>query len=195
MASLGATLWLTGLSGSGKTTIARAVAACLTARGHAVEVLDGDELRQGMCRDLGFAMSDRDENVRRVGYVARLLSRNGIVAVVALMSPRSEARASVRAAHEAPFIEVHVHCSLAALKARDTKGLYEAASRGEVRNLPGWDLPFEEPVAPHLKIDTSITNLAECVENVVEFAVLHLANDHAVRRNATPRVGVPAGRR
>src|SRR5687767_301225 len=123
----GFTLWLTGLSGAGKSTLAGAVGAELARRGLRVEILDGDAVRTHLSQGLGFSKDDRDTNVRRIGFVARLLSRNGVVAITAAISPYRELRREVRAQHECPFVEVFVSCPLATVVERDRKGLYARA--------------------------------------------------------------------
>jgi adenylyl-sulfate kinase len=149
------TLWLTGLSGAGKSTLAFAVRDELISRGMRVEVLDGDEVRKTLSEGLTFSKADRDTNVRRLGFVARLLSRNGVVAIVAAISPYAAARDEVRNSHEAPFIEVFVDCPLDELIRRDTKGLYDKARRGELAGLTGVSAPYEAPAAPDLRIATA----------------------------------------
>jgi adenylylsulfate kinase len=159
-------IWLTGLSGSGKTTIARGVAESLRARGLAVVLLDGDDLRAGLSPNLGFSRSDRDEHVRRVGFIADLLSRSGVVAIVAVISPFRATREAVRARTRV-FIEVFVSCSLDELMRRDTKGLYARAHRGELSGLTGVNDPYEEPLAAELRVDTERTGPQECVTAVI----------------------------
>ena len=127
MVEQGFTLWFTGLSGAGKSTLSEAIADELRKRGHRVERLDGDEVRQRLSRGLGFSKEDRDENIRRIGFVARLLSRNGAVAVAAAISPYQALRDEIRREHDAPFIEIFVDCPLDALVKRDPKGLYAKA--------------------------------------------------------------------
>jgi bifunctional enzyme CysN/CysC len=149
----GATVWLTGLSGSGKSTIAYATEAALTTRGVLAYTLDGDNLRHGLNGDLGFSAADRDENVRRVGEVARLLADAGVVAFVPVVSPYRAARDRVRALHEAadlPFLEVFVDTPLEICEQRDPKGLYARARAGELTGLTGVDDPYEAPLAPDL---------------------------------------------
>ena len=150
----GFTLWFTGLSGAGKSTLSLAVAEELQKRGHTVERLDGDEVRQRLSRGLGFSKGDRDENIRRIGYVARMLSRSGTVAIAAAISPYRNIRDEVRREHDAPFVEVFVDCSLETLKARDPKGLYARALRGEIQHFSGISDPYEAPVAPEITVHT-----------------------------------------
>jgi adenylylsulfate kinase len=156
-ARLGATVWLTGLPSAGKTTIARALAARLRAAGRRVEVLDGDELRQHLTADLGFSRADRDTNVRRVGYVARLLAQHGVLVLVPVIAPYAEARAAVRALHEesgAAYVEVHVATPVQVCAERDVKGLYARARAGTLTGLTGVDDPYEPPSSPDLRLDT-----------------------------------------
>jgi adenylyl-sulfate kinase len=167
----GFTLWLTGLSGAGKTTLAAGLRDALIARGHRVEVLDGDEVRKNLSAGLGFSKEDRDTNVRRIGYVARLLSRNGVVAIAAAISPYRDTRDEVRREHEAAFVEVFVDCSLDALMRRDRKGLYAKAMRGEIQNLTGVSDPYEPPSGADVTVHTdreqvheSLAKILSCLE-------------------------------
>jgi adenylyl-sulfate kinase len=149
----GFTLWFTGLSGAGKSTLANLAALELRERGHRVEILDGDEVRTNLSKGLGFSKEDRDTNIRRIGYVCRLLSRNGVVAVSAAISPYREIRDEVRRAHDR-FFEVFVKCSLDELVRRDVKGLYEKALRGEIAHFTGVSDPYEEPLDPELVVES-----------------------------------------
>ncbi|MFN8035353.1 MAG: adenylyl-sulfate kinase [Acidimicrobiia bacterium] len=149
----GATVWFTGLSGSGKSTVAVEVERLLLAAGRPTYLLDGDNLRHGLNADLGFSEADRHENVRRAGEVARLFADAGVVALVPLISPYREGRDRVRAAHAAaglPFVEVFVDTPLAECERRDPKGLYARARRGELAGFTGIDDPYEPPEAPEL---------------------------------------------
>ena len=151
----GATLWFTGLSGSGKSTVAVAVERRLLEAGTPAYLLDGDNLRHGLNRDLGFSAEDRSENVRRVGEVARLFADAGVVALVPLISPYRADRDRARAAHDAarvPFFEVFVNTPIEECEARDPKGLYAKARAGEITGFPGIDDPYEAPVAPDLEL-------------------------------------------
>jgi bifunctional enzyme CysN/CysC len=151
----GATVWFTGLSGSGKSTVADAVATRLLAAGRAVYVLDGDNVRHGLNADLGFSATDRAENVRRIGEVARLVADAGLVALVPVVSPYRADRDRVRAAHDLaalPFVEVFVDTPLATCEARDPKGLYAKARAGELTGMTGIDDPYEPPTAPELHL-------------------------------------------
>ena len=148
------TVWLTGLSGAGKSTIARAAAVELTHGGTPAYVLDGDELRAGLSADLGFTLEDRAEQVRRAGHVARILGDAGVVVLAALISPTRTERASVRAMHpDGRFIEVHVATALEVCEERDVKGLYARARAGEIPDFTGIDSPYEAPEAPELVLD------------------------------------------
>ena len=148
----GFTLWFTGLSGAGKSTLASAVRDELIARGRRVEVLDGDEVRTHLSKGLGFSKEDRDTNIRRIGYVARLLSRNGVAVITAAISPYRDVRDEVRRSHEAPFVEAFVECSIDELTRRDVKGLYAKALRGEIAHFTGVSDPYEPPVAPQIHV-------------------------------------------
>lgn len=153
----GFTLWLTGLSGAGKTTLAARLAAELTVRGVNVEVLDGDEVRTNLSKGLGFSKEDRDTNIRRIGYVCRLLSRNGVGTLSAAISPYRAVRDEVRLAierEEVQFIEVFVKCPIAVLAERDVKGLYKKALAGEIQGFTGVSDPYEEPLAPDVVVET-----------------------------------------
>jgi adenylylsulfate kinase len=160
----GATVWLTGLPSAGKSTIARALASTLRADGYHVELLDGDELRTHLTADLGFSREDRDTNVRRVGFVAGLLARNGVIALVPVIAPYAVARAAVRADHDidgTAFVEVHVATSLELCAERDVKGLYAKQRAGEIRGLTGVDDPYEIPQDPELRLDTQGLSVEE----------------------------------
>lgn len=163
----GFTLWLTGLSGAGKSTLAAAMRTELIRHGLRTEILDGDEMRKTLCRGLGFSREDRDTNIRRIGLVARLLSRNGVVAVVAAISPYEEARRDVRQSHEAPFVEVFVDCAIEELLERDTKGLYAKALDGRVGSFTGISDPYEVPSDPEVVVHSDRETVAESVGAIV----------------------------
>jgi bifunctional enzyme CysN/CysC len=151
----GATVWFTGLSGSGKSTVAVAVERALVAAGRPAYLLDGDNLRHGLNADLGFSAEDRTENIRRVGEVARLFADAGVVALVPVISPYRADRSRARSIHEAlglPFVEVFVDTPLALCEARDPKGLYARARAGEITGFTGIDDPYEAPSAPDLRL-------------------------------------------
>ncbi len=162
----GFTLWFTGLSGSGKSTLSTALEAVLLERGLRVEVLDGDEVRTNLSKGLGFSKEDRDTNIRRIGYVCNLLSRNGVAAVSAAISPYREIRDEVRGTIE-NFVEVYTRCSIEELARRDPKGLYKRALAGEIPNFTGVSDPYEEPVNPEIVCDTEQESLEESLERIV----------------------------
>jgi adenylyl-sulfate kinase len=158
MGGPGATVWLTGLPASGKSTLAAAVEAQLLRSGRAAYVLDGDNLRHGLNGDLGFSAADRTENVRRTAEVAALIADAGVVCLAALVSPYAADREAARAAHarrDLPFVEVHVATSLAECERRDPKGLYARARAGELTGMTGVDAPYEPPQRPDLRVEPS----------------------------------------
>jgi adenylyl-sulfate kinase len=161
----GFVVWFTGLSGAGKTTAARMLEQRLRASGERVEVLDGDVVRTRLSKGLGFTKEDRDENVRRIAFVCELLSRHGVVAIVAAVSPyrsvRDEARARIPI-----FVEVYVECSLDVLIERDTKGLYRKALAGEIQQFTGISDPYEPPLAPEVVLHSALETVEESVEKV-----------------------------
>jgi adenylyl-sulfate kinase len=166
----GFVLWLTGLSGAGKTTLAGRLVPELLARGLRVEVLDGDEVRTNLSKGLGFSKEDRDTNIRRIGYVARLLARNGVVAVTAAISPYREVREEVRRAVEADgaeFVEVYVECPLDVLAERDVKGLYKKALAGEIKGFTGVSDPYEEPSSPDVTVRTHEEAVGASAERII----------------------------
>ena len=144
-------MWFTGLSGSGKSTVSRLVAERLRAQGAKVELLDGDEVRLRLSKGLGFSKEDRDENIRRIGYLCELLSRNGVIAIAAAISPYRELRDELRA-RIPDFVEVYVECPLEVLAARDVKGLYRKALAGEIKQFTGVSDPYEPPLHPEVTI-------------------------------------------
>jgi adenylyl-sulfate kinase len=162
----GFTLWFTGLSGSGKSTLANLVAKDLKKRGHRVEILDGDEVRQNLSKGLGFSKEDRDTNIRRIGYVCRLLARNGVIAISAAISPYRGVRDEVRHMHE-HFVEVYVKCPLDTLVERDVKGLYAKAIKGEIKGFTGVDDPYEEPLSAELVLDSSLESIDQSLVRLV----------------------------
>ena len=151
----GFTVWFTGLSGAGKSTIAEMLYHEFQARQMKTEILDGDVVRQNLSKGLGFSKEDRDENIRRIGYVADLLSRNGVIVLAAAISPYRAVRDELRALI-GDFVEVWVATDLATCRARDVKGLYARHARGELRGLTGVDDPYEPPLAPELVLDTAV---------------------------------------
>jgi adenylylsulfate kinase len=181
----GFVLWLTGLSGAGKTTLAGRLAPELRARGLRVEVLDGDEVRTNLSKGLGFSKEDRDTNVRRIGYVARLLARNGVAAITAAISPYAEVRGEVRRAAYADgsdFVEVYVECPLDVLAERDVKGLYKKALAGEIQGFTGVSDPYEAPPAPEVVVRTH--------EEAVEASAGRIVEELERRRLLPTRSGV-----
>ena len=150
----GFTLWFTGLSGAGKTTISRLVAEELQARGSRLEILDGDVVRENLSKGLGFSKKDRDTNIRRISFVADLLSRNGVPVITAAISPYREIRAEERELMGDRFIEVFVKASVEVCAERDAKGLYEKAFKGEIKEFTGVSDPYEEPLDPELVLET-----------------------------------------
>jgi ATP sulfurylase/adenylyl-sulfate kinase len=163
----GFTLWFTGLSGAGKSTLSHSLAEILRAQGRNVEVLDGDEIRQNLSKGLGFSKDDRDTNIRRIGYVANMLSRNGVIAMTAAISPYREIRDEVRRQSK-NFVEVYVKCSLQTLIQRDVKGLYRKALAGEIKEFTGISDPYEEPLNPEITVDTEKQSVAESVEIILQ---------------------------
>jgi len=164
----GFTLWLTGLSGAGKSTIASAVAERLRAEGAAVEVLDGDEVREHLSKGLGFSREDRDTNVRRIAYVAKLLCRNGVAVITAAISPYRAAREEARREIGEGFIEVYVNASLEECIRRDVKGLYGKAIAGAITSFTGVSDPYEPPTNPEVEVDTERETLEQSVEKVLD---------------------------
>lgn len=163
----GACLWLTGLSGAGKTTLAQALMQRLRDRGAPVEVLDGDIIRQNLTKGLGFSKADRDENIRRIGFVAQLLARNGAIVIVSAISPYREVRDEVRAKIGDAFIEIYVNAPLATCESRDVKGLYQKARAGEIRGFTGIDDPYEAPLNPEVECHTDQESIEESLERVL----------------------------
>lgn len=162
----GLVVWCTGLSSSGKTTICATLRERLIERGFPVVVLDGDEIRKHISKDLGFGKAHRDENIRRIGYLAQLLSRSGIVALVSAISPYRAGRDEVRAAVTG-FLEVHVNCPLEVCAQRDRKGIYAKARRGELRGVTGVDDPYEPPEHPEVECRTDLETIDESVAKVL----------------------------
>lgn len=164
-----ATVWFTGLSGSGKSTLAYAVEEALVARGVAAYVLDGDNVRFGLNRDLGFSPADRTENIRRIGEVARLFHDAGAIVLSAFISPYRADRQAVRDLHpDGGFLEVHVATPIEVCEARDVKGLYAKARAGEIAEFSGISAPYEQPTSPELTVDTSAVDLPTSVGLVLD---------------------------
>jgi adenylyl-sulfate kinase len=168
--SSGFVVWFTGLSGAGKSTLAAMLSAELRARGVHVEVLDGDEVRTHLSKGLTFSREDRDTNVRRIGYVARLLAKHGVLVFVSAISPYAATRTEVRGAAEAAgitFVEVYVNAPLATVAARDVKGLYARAQAGEIPAFTGVSDPYEAPTSPEVHVSTADETPEESVEAVL----------------------------
>ena len=162
----GFVLWLTGLSGAGKSTVAAKLGPALAERGHRVELLDGDEVRTNLCQGLGFSREDRDTNIARIGYVAGKLAKHGVAVLVAAISPYREARDRVRDAVEV-FVEVHVAAPLATCAERDPKGLYAKALAGEIKHFTGVSDPYEPPLAPEITLHTDTQSVDDSVHQVI----------------------------
>lgn len=166
----GMTVWFTGLSSAGKTTIATEVQRRLVNQRQKVELLDGDKFREHLCSDLGFSKEHRDINVRRIGFVAELLSRNGVIVLVAAISPYRDVRQEVR--KRIPrFTEVYVNAPLRVCEGRDVKGLYKRARAGALPNFTGVDDPYEQPLAPDLECLTHVESVDECANKVMEIVM------------------------
>ncbi|MGB2695365.1 MAG: adenylyl-sulfate kinase [Dehalococcoidia bacterium] len=166
MSDRGFTVWFTGLSGAGKTTIADQLVPALRERGHKVELLDGDVVRTNLSKGLGFSKEDRDTNIRRIGFVCDLLTRNGVVAVSAAISPYRDIRDELRG-QIGNFVEVFVKCPINVLTERDVKGLYEKALRGEIKNFTGVSDPYEEPIDPEVTVETDSETVDESLGKIV----------------------------
>lgn len=163
-------IWLTGLSGSGKTTLGLALEKKLIEDGFAAFLLDGDSLRNGLNKDLGFSIEDRDENIRRAGEVSKLLSTAGLIVITSFISPLRAQRDSIRKKFQkGEFIEVFVNASLEVCENRDVKGLYKKARLGEIKDFTGVDSPYEQPLSPELIIETDSTSEAESLELLYSF--------------------------
>jgi adenylyl-sulfate kinase len=162
----GCTLWFTGMSGSGKSTLATLIAARLRARHARVEVIDGDIIRTQLCHGLGFSRDDRQENIRRIGFVCELLSRNGVIAIAAAISPYRACRDELRS-RIANFIEIYMHCPVDVLVERDVKGLYKKAIAGEIPHFTGISDPYEPPVTPEVTVDSSKDSLEDSVASIL----------------------------
>lgn len=171
----GFTVWFTGLSSSGKSTLNRAIYERLWAMGHKVESLDGDSVRRHLCKDLGFTKQDRDENIRRIGFVAELLTRNGVVVLVSAISPYRVARDELRR-RIGDFVEVYVNAPLKVCEVRDVKGLYSRARAGQLPDFTGVDSPYEPPLNPEVECRTDQETVAESTRKVMRFLESRLAS-------------------
>lgn len=180
----GFTLWFTGLSGAGKTTVSRLVEKELRARGYKVEVLDGDVVRENLSKGLGFSKEDRDTNIRRIGFVCELLTRNDVVAIAAAISPYRAIRDENRARVGGRFVEVYCACPIDVLAERDVKGLYKKALRGEIKNFTGVDDPYEPPLNPEVTIqsdkETPAQSAAKVIARLEELGYIHVHDPNAM---------------
>lgn len=163
----GVTVWFTGLSGAGKTTISQVVAKKLKDAGCKLEVLDGDIVRTNLTKGLGFSKEDRDENIRRIGFVSNLLTRNGVIVIVSAISPYRDIRDEVRG-KIGDFVEVFVNAPLATCEERDVKGLYKKARAGEIKQFTGISDPYEDPLKPEIECRTDLEELDESVNKVLQ---------------------------
>jgi adenylylsulfate kinase len=168
----GCTIWFTGLSGSGKSTIAYTLEHALVQRGHLAYVLDGDNIRHGLNKNLGFSAQDREENIRRIGEVAKLFADLGAITMTSFISPYRKDRDNVRKLHDEgglPFIEVHVNTPIETCEQRDPKGLYKKARAGQIKNFTGIDDPYEAPEKPELTIDATTTSPQEATVLLLQY--------------------------
>jgi len=165
MANTGFTIWFTGLSGSGKSTLSEVIEQRLKGQGRNVEILDGDIVRTHLSKGLTFSREDRDTNIKRIAFVCKLLSRNGVVCISAAISPYSEAREWARKEISA-FVEIYVKCPLEVCRQRDVKGLYKLVDEGKIKNFTGVDDPYEEPEHPEIVIETDKETIEESVERI-----------------------------
>ena len=170
--SQGVTLWFTGLSGAGKSTLSNLIAEELRRRGLQVEILDGDEVRTNLSKGLGFSKEDRDTNIKRIGYVCKLLTRNGVVAISAAISPYKEIRDYNRQ-QIGRFVEIYVQCSIEALTQRDVKGLYKKALAGEIQNFTGISDPYEAPEHPEITVDSERQTKEESLQAILDYLEQH----------------------
>ena len=167
----GFTLWFTGLSGAGKTTLGKKIEKILLRRGMNVELLDGDVVRTNLSKGLGFSKEDRDTNIRRIGFVSSLLARNNTVCIAAAISPYQSIRDEVRGMHQT-FVEVYTECSIEKLEERDTKGLYKKARAGEIKGFTGIDDPYEAPENPEVLVHTENEGIDESVDKIIRYLEL-----------------------
>ena len=170
----GATIWLTGLSGSGKSTVSVALEQMMFKKGYMVYRLDGDNIRFGLNSNLGFSAEDRKENIRRISEVCKLMGDVGVVTTSAFISPYISDRDDARKVHEKagiPFVEVHVDVPLEVAEQRDPKGLYKKARKGEIKNFTGIDDPYEAPINPEVKIDTHALKVEECAQAILDYLI------------------------
>lgn len=194
----GATIWFTGLSGSGKSTIAVALEKALFGLGKLSYRLDGDNVRLGINKNLGFSEQDRKENIRRIGEIAKLFGDAGAISLSSFISPYRSDRDEVRRLHDAaglPFVEVHVDCSLAVAESRDPKGLYKKARAGEIKNFTGIDDPYEKPETPEIHLRTDEMTLEQEVSIIIDFLKKHqiIGVGHSNTQQDSPGTVAAAG--
>jgi adenylylsulfate kinase len=178
----GLTVWLTGLSGAGKSTLSRAIYSHLSRNGHRTEWLDGDVVRQNLTKELGFSKEDRDENIRRIGFVAEMLTRHGVIVLVSTISPYRSARDEVRK-RIGDFLEIYVHAPLEVCEKRDIKGFYRRARAGEISHVTGVDDPYEPPLNPDIECRTDKESVEECTAKILEMIHGTLAQTRAIALN------------
>ena len=166
MKQRGVTVWFTGFSGAGKSTIATALIKDLQSQDYNLEVLDGDEIRENLTKDLGFSKEDRDTNIRRIGFVAKLLTRNGVIVLVPVISPYRAIRDEMRK-NISDFVEVFVNAPISVCEERDVKGLYKKVRAGEIKQFTGIDDPYEPPLAPEVECRTDLEELSESVAKIM----------------------------
>ena len=171
MSDNGFVLWFTGLSGAGKSTLAEYLTPVLRERGVKIEVLDGDVVRTNLSKGLGFSKEDRDTNIRRIGFVANMLARNGVGAITAAISPYTAIRDECRGMCEATFVEVYVEAPLEVVEERDTKGLYKKARAGEIKNFTGVSDPYEAPVNAEIVVHTGQESIEESGAKILDYLV------------------------
>jgi adenylylsulfate kinase len=165
----GCILWFTGLSGAGKSTLADYLTPILRDCGKRVEILDGDEIRENLSKGLGFSKEDRDTNIRRIGFVANLLARNGVVAITAAISPYREIRDENRRKCQAAFVEIYVEAPLEVVEERDTKGLYKKARAGIIKQFTGISDPYEEPLHPEVTCHTGVETIEQSARKILDY--------------------------
>lgn len=170
----GIVLWFVGLSGSGKSTIAKALERELHQAGKLTMLLDGDNLRTGINNNLGFSEADRKENIRRAAEVAKLFANNGVITICSLISPTEEIRDMAKGIIGSDYHEIFINCPLEICEQRDVKGLYKKARKGEIKNFTGIDSPFEHPVQPFIEVRTDLTSLEECKNNILRAVTPHI---------------------
>lgn len=188
LGQLGGVVWLTGLSGAGKSTIGRRLEQRLVLAGRAAYLLDGDNIRHGLCSDLGFVPEDRTENIRRIGEAAQLFADAGLIAIAAFISPyRADRDLARRACRHYPFFEVHLCTPLACCEARDPKGLYARARAGAIHGFTGIDAPYEAPEHPELRLDTSACGVDDAVEQILALLRLHRILPASTKTEESPR--------